>query len=462
MFRRYVLDRDVVRCADGCLLAGGFPPRLVRLSPAGAAALDRLLGATQEPGDEPLRDRLIDHGVLHPVAAEPGPGLSFVVPVRDGGERLPRLVTELRPWGPVLVVDDGSTDGSARRARDAGAATLANDRAPGPAGARNAGLAATTTALVAFVDADCRCPREWAGPLAGLLAEDPSLALAAPRVRSARGGGEIAAYERSRSPLDMGPDPGLAGPGRRIGFVPSAALVARRKVLIGLGGFDEGLRFGEDVDLVWRANAAGWTVRYAPEIEVEHQPRRSAGALARQRFQYGSSSAGLDRRHPGAVAPLVLDRGSTAIVTASAIGGVPAGVSAALLRMVLSARRRGGRDSALAIASLSVRAHLNFGRRLARALVREWLPATVVVCLLSRRSRRAALLALAVDAGSGSRSEARLLAPRAIMLRLTENAAYAAGLWYGALQARALGAVLPRLTWGRPSSRTPSNNRQDD
>lgn len=442
--RRHVLDRDVSRSAGGRLLTGGAPARLLRLSAAGSAALDRLLAGTAEAADEPLRERLLAAGLLHPLAAGPGPELTFVVPVRDGGEPLAALVAELRGRGPVIVVDDGSGDGSAARARGAGAAVIANDRAPGPAGARNAGLAAATTELVACVDADCRCPDEWAGPLAALLAADPRLALAAPRVRSAASAGPIAAYERHRSPLDLGPHPGLVGPGRRLGFVPSAALVGRRETLLELGGFAEELRFGEDVDLVWRALAAGWSVRYAPEVEVEHRPRPNFRGFARQRFEYGSSAARLERRHPGAAAPLRLDRGSATTV-AAALAETRLGLAAALGRTALVAGRRRERDSALALAALSARGHLHLGRQLARALARDWLPATAAACLLFPRARRAALLALAVDAAAGAGREPRLLAPRALALRASENAAYAAGLWRGAAGERSPAVLLPRL-----------------
>ena len=37
------------------------------------------------------------------------------------------------------------------------------------------------------------------------------------------------------------------------------------------GGFDERLRYGEDVDLVWRIAGLGWRIRYAPEVLVHHQ-----------------------------------------------------------------------------------------------------------------------------------------------------------------------------------------------
>ena len=52
----------------------------------------------------------------------------------------------------------------------------------------------------------------------------------------------------------------------RVAYVPTAALLVRRAALG--DGFDESLRNGEDVDLVWRLIEAGWRVRYEPAVQV--------------------------------------------------------------------------------------------------------------------------------------------------------------------------------------------------
>jgi mycofactocin system glycosyltransferase len=452
--RRHALDRWVRRDPGGRVLAGGAPGRLVRLSPAGAQALDQLLAGGAPAAAAPLRDRLRGHGMLHPVAdpAHPSPApVTFVIPSRDSGAGLAALVTQLRAWGPVIVADDGSSDGSAELAVGAGATVIANSGRRGPAGARNAGLAAAGTEYVAFLDVDCRCAEEWASPLAALLDEEPELAIAAPRVRSAAEPGAIAAYERALSPLDMGPHPCRCGPGRRVAYVPSAAMVVRRRALLGLGGFDEELRFGEDVDLCLRLDRAGWAVRYAPEIEVEHSPRSSLRAFAAQRFDYGSSAAPLDRRHPGRVAPLLLNRHSAAVLAAAAIGAARSPRSAVLAiaavgaaSTAVGASRGGGRSAAVPLASLALRGHALAGRQLARTLVRDWLPLTLAACALLRGPRRLAAIAVAVDLGAASaRFDSR---PRgsSIALHCVDRIAYAAGLWSGAVRERTIAAALPR------------------
>ena len=73
------------------------------------------------------------------------------------------------------------------------------------------------------------------------------------------------------------------------------------------------MRSGEDVDMVWRLLEAGHRCRYEPASTVRHRPRSTFAAWARQRMTYGRSAATLDRKHPGAVAPLRISGWSAAV-----------------------------------------------------------------------------------------------------------------------------------------------------
>ena len=150
----------------------------------------------------------------------------------------------------------------------------------GPAAARNTGLEHATTELVAFLDADTLPPPDWIERLAGHF-DDPRVAAVAPRIRAAN---------RRRSPLDMGPD-------RIVPYVPSAALIVRTPVR-----FDETLRYGEDVDLIWRLLDQGHRVVYDPSVVVLHHE----ADVLRRRFRYGTSAAPLAARHPDRLRHVVL------------------------------------------------------------------------------------------------------------------------------------------------------------
>ena len=131
---------------------------------------------------------------------------------------------------------------------------------------------------------------------------------------SAEGSTPLAHYESSRSPLDLGAEQGRIAAGTRVSYVPAAALVVRVDALRAIGGFDESLRIGEDVDLVWRLD------RRRPPLPL--RARRRLCTIGRDRhcwrglasaFGYGRSAASLDHKHPGAVAPLRMSGWSAAV-----------------------------------------------------------------------------------------------------------------------------------------------------
>jgi mycofactocin system glycosyltransferase len=174
-------------------------------------------------------------------------------------------------------------------------------------------LAAVTSEFVAFLDSDCEPGPGWIDSLAEHFA-DPLVGAVAPRIiaRPADAAATAAARPRAAagSGLDLGDRAARVVPGTRVSYVPTAALLARRAALAGVARdgavFDPALRYGEDVDLIWRLHEAGWRVRYDPSVLVPHaEPGSRAGLLAR-RFRYGTSAGPLAVRHPQALAPLAL------------------------------------------------------------------------------------------------------------------------------------------------------------
>jgi mycofactocin system glycosyltransferase len=466
---RFELDAAVRVRGGGRLLVGGTPPRLVRLSEAGAAALDAILHAVRPeaadggPADVAgLARRLERGGIIHPLPGDGAedPPVTAIVPVLDGGARLGELVAALAAEGPLIVVDDGSRDGSGERAEQAGARVIRHDLPRGPAAARDAGLAAADTDLVAFLDADCEVAPGWRRGLAGLLAADPELALVAPRVRSAPGGSDLARYEEAGSPLDLGPHASLVGPDRRISYLPAAALLGRRDALLELGGFDESMRFGEDVDLVWRLLDAGKRFRYVPSREVHHRPRPSVAAFAGQRAAYGRSAPELVRRHGDAAAPLRASRHSALIWGSTALLGPRALLPALVASTAIVSRRGRDRETRKVLAEFAVRGQAGAARHLARVLVREWLPLSLAAAACNRRARGALFAAVIVDflpvwsatPRRGSGAPAGVV--RATALHALDRSAYATGMWREMARGRDFRALRPRLLRPSPANST--------
>lgn len=462
------LDRGTRRYDDGRVLVGGHPRRVLRLSAPGAAAVDALqAGQATTAVIRALGRQLIDAGLAHPEPERPivTPGVTVVIPVRDRADELDRCLSALDPLGArgdgggapaggggrrasVLVVDDGSDDPGALIAVCArhGASLLRRPVSGGPAAARNAALDWVDSELVAFLDSDCVAPAGWVDALTGYF-EDPRVAAVAPRVRSLVGRGFVGRYAAARSPLDMGEQPCAVTPGNIVSYVPTAALVARRDALG--EGFDPALRYGEDVDLVWRLCDEGWRVRYAPEVEVDHEDPADWRTLLRRRAAYGSSAGPLAARHGARLAPVVLQPAPTAIavlllarrpMTAAALAAARSGWMAYRLR-----------SSGVPLRWASVWTAQSVGRTLdGFARTATIFAAPLLLAGMIRPSRlRTPLIALAVGSSGVSwwrDGRPYRLDPLGWMAATwLDDAAYGAGVWSGAIRARAPQAVLPSV-----------------
>lgn len=420
---------------DGRVLLGGAPSRMLRLTPSGARMVRAWL-AGQPVGDAPaaraLAQRLLTAGLVHPHATagrRTVDEVSMVTPVKDNEAGIARLLAATTELATRVIVDDGSVTPLA-------SATVRHRRARGPGAARNSGLREVRTELVAFLDSDVVPDPGWLDTVLPLF-DDPAVAAVAPRVRTFAHG-VLGRYEARRSSLDMGGEPALVRPGSRIGYVPSAALVVRRTALAELGGFDETLRYGEDVDLIWRLVAAGHVVRYQPEAVVRHAPRATLRAWLRQRYDYGTSAAPLAARHPGQLYCARLPR-TTGWRWLTVAAGHPGLASATVGAPVRKLRELRGHGLPLSTAvSVVGAAELAAVAQLADALRRIWWPAA----LLSRRGRRL-LLAVYLPTAAGAAVRGR--DPRAALLRIADDLAYGAGVWASCLRSRRVEPLLPQL-----------------
>ncbi|HEX2783240.1 MAG TPA: mycofactocin biosynthesis glycosyltransferase MftF [Ilumatobacteraceae bacterium] len=446
MTNPFVLDGSYRR--HGRVVIAGSPLRLFRLSPAGCRVVEAIERNEPLPtGHSKLTDRLVDAGAIHPVPTESAfttADVTIVVPSYNSQSNMSPYVSE------VIVVDDGSQP---PLTMTPGRRTIRLPVNAGPAAARNAGLAEVTTTLVAFVDTDVDLDDRWLDALLPHFS-DPRVALVAPRVLSADGTTLIATYETARSPLDVGPDGGRIASGSRVGYVPAAALVVRAAVLRAIGGFDETMRSGEDVDMVWRLLEAGHRCRYEPSSIVHHRPRTSFSAWARQRVTYGRSAAVLDRKHPGAVAPLRVSGWSATVWTLVlarrpiAAVAVAAGTTVALRRKLHDLPAQ----ESLRLAGLG---HLYAGRQVAGAITRTWWPLALICAVLLRRSRLPLFAAATVPPLLDWFGGQRPLDPvRYVALRFADDIAYGTGVWIGVIEQRSVGALAPKFTnWPGRSAR---------
>jgi mycofactocin system glycosyltransferase len=453
---RVVLDPATRRLDDRTLL-GGWPARAMRLSSPGAEALAEIEKAPlQSARSRRLARRLTDTGLAHP---RPPVGMlasvTVVIPVRDRREALDRCLSAVGTRHPVVVVDDGSRDRRSVAGIVAahGAQLLRRQTAGGPAAARNTALAAIDSEVVAFVDSDCAPPPSWLERLAGHLA-DPLVAAVAPRIVPAAVDTSAQRYAASCGCLDLGRREARVVPLGPVAYLPTAALVVRRSALLDIADgpavFDESMRYGEDVDLIWRLHAAGWRVRYDPSVEVAHAEPATWRGLVSRRFQYGTSAGPLAVRHPAATAPLVVQPAAAAPV-AALIARRPL---LALMAFVAGLAKPRQKDVDLGLPPSRVVAQLRLTAgswiSISRYLTHFAWPALVAAGVLgggSRRSRQAAAGAVLLTPGLHAWWTRRPTGnPFALVVgSLADSMAYGAGVWAGCARGRTLAPLRPRL-----------------
>ena len=463
---RLTLDPATARRAGGRVLFGGTPFRIWRLNERAAAVVDRLAAGEpigEDDASQSLARRLIDAGMANPKPADSSRSpadVTIVVPFFGAATELATTLAALASLGAAgdgeqpgaIVVDDGSSDrGAGAVAARYGARLERHATNRGPAAARNTGWRAASTEVVAFLDAGCIPDARWLATLVPHL-DDPEVAAVAPRIQSITAPSlprALAAYEAARPSLDRGELAGAVRPRSPVPFVPSTALVVRVADLQAAGGFDEDLRFGEDVDLVWRLVDAGRTVRYEPAAHVGHLSRGATRSWLRQRFDYGTSAAPLARRHDDKVRPLATSPRVVAAWALAGLGPVPMGPAlgvavAGWTTAALVPKLAQLPEPKVEAVRLSGRAHRYVGLALADAIRRPWWPLALAAAVVSRRARRVVLVAVVVPpAVEWVRDRPGIDPLRWTALRLLDDVAYGAGVWAGCVRTRSLRALLP-------------------
>lgn len=465
-----VADASLQRRERGTVLLGGSPLRIVRISEKGADLLDELLSGAPVPpgkGATSLVRRLLDGGLLQPVAEPSGfsaHDVTVVIPVFGALEE--GLLDGIGNVAHIIVVDDESPEPITVPSHTSFGVSVQCVRRPtngGPAAARMTGLAFVDTALVAFLDADCLPRPSWIEPLLEHFV-DPEVVVVAPRITAIEPLGVpdhplLTRYERAHASLDRGAERGRVRARTRVSYVPSAALVCRVDALVDAGGFDETLNVGEDVDLVWRLDERGHTVRYEPSVTIGHRHRTTPWAWLRRRFDYGTSAGPLSRRHPGALVPIEASGWSIA-TWGLAITGHPlaAGAVVGATAGMLSGKLDGLGHPMPVAAQLAGRGHLSAGRTIAQGLVRPLWPLTALaLALLPWRRLKLALLAavLAPATIDWIRNRPDISPLPYVALRLADDVAYGTGVWVGAIRARTIEPLVPEVTsWPKPSRYT--------
>ncbi|HEY1798133.1 MAG TPA: glycosyltransferase [Stellaceae bacterium] len=194
----------------------------------------------------------------------------------------------------VVVVNDGSKDGTRAITERHPYARLINQENRGLSVARNVGAEAATGEIVVYTDSDCVADPDWLTYLVGTM-ERGGLA--------ACGGPNFPPPENSLVPAAVAVSPG--GPCHVLiddeiaEHIAGCNMAFRRDVLLGLGGFDAIFRAaGDDVDICWRLQDAGYAIGFSPAAMVWHYRRNTVEAYLGQQRGYGKAEALVYAKHP--------------------------------------------------------------------------------------------------------------------------------------------------------------------
>jgi GT2 family glycosyltransferase len=227
------------------------------------------------------------------------PKVSVVVASYNGDRTLKACLESLQrlnyPDYEVILVDDGSTDTTAQIAfMHPKIRCFRHEKNLGLAVARNTGIAASEGEIVAFTDSDCRADEDWLYYLVSDLAGGEFAGM---------GGPNFLPPEDSPVATAVMVSPG--GPAhvmltdRQAEHIPGCNMAFYKEALAEVGGFDPIFhRAGDDVDICWRLQQAGYKIGFSPAAFVWHFRRSTLRAYLKQQHGYGEAEAMLVRKHP--------------------------------------------------------------------------------------------------------------------------------------------------------------------
>jgi O-antigen biosynthesis protein len=225
------------------------------------------------------------------------PRMSVVVCTYNGSATIRGCLEGLArldyPNFEVIVVDDGSTDGTADIVRECDVRLIRTENC-GLSSARNTGMHASTGDIVAYIDDDAYPDPQWLTYLAATFATTKHAGVGGPNIPPSDDGSIADCVANAPG----GPVHVLLSDSEAE-HIPGCNMAFRKECLEAIGGFDEQFRVaGDDVDVCWRLRESGWTLGFHPAAMVWHHRRNSVRAYWKQQRGYGKAETLLKKKWP--------------------------------------------------------------------------------------------------------------------------------------------------------------------
>ncbi len=249
-------------------------------------------------------DRFVETGILEWAPSDnlKLPFVTVIIPVYNRADDMRSCLESLFKVDypleklEIIVVDDNSSDTTVETVKTYPVKLIAQPKNLGQSAARNAGVFAAQGEIIAFIDSDCIAGASWLRELTPYF-DDPRNALVGGYVDSYYRETRLDRYEEANSALNMG-GKFVTGSGKESDFyVPTCNMLVRKEAYLKVGGLDETMRVGEDVDLCWRLKEDGYRLVYVPKGTIEHKHRNRFFETFKRRFDYGVSEPTLYIKH---------------------------------------------------------------------------------------------------------------------------------------------------------------------
>ena len=269
---------------------------------AGAEVEDWAFGITaRDRRPKPALTSVREAFTKVPFAKElPWPKISVIVCTFNGSRTLSKCLESLLrldyPNYEVIVVNDGSTDTTAKIASNYGFRVITTENR-GLSSARNTGLNAATGEIVAYIDDDAHADPHWLRYLASTFMNTQHVGVGGPNIAPPDDGliAECVAHSPGNPVHILLSD-------SEAEHIPGCNMAFRKSALEAIGGFDPQFRIaGDDVDVCWRLQQNGWTLGYSPGAMVWHHRRNSIRAYWKQQHNYGKAESFLGKEMAGKV-----------------------------------------------------------------------------------------------------------------------------------------------------------------
>jgi GT2 family glycosyltransferase len=226
------------------------------------------------------------------------PRMSVVICTYNGAATLrgclEAVLAQDYPRYEVIVVSDGSSDGSAGIAAEYPGVTVVETPNRGLAAARNSGMEAAGGEIIAYTDDDAEPDPYWLGHLAQSFASGEHAAVGGPNVPPP----DSTAVAQCVANAPGGPAHVLLAD-REAEHIPGCNMAIEKSALEAIGGFDPQFRAaGDDVDVCWRLLDSGRRIAFNPGAVVLHHRRATVRGYLTQQQAYGRAEALLERKYP--------------------------------------------------------------------------------------------------------------------------------------------------------------------